>query len=236
MSIVTIYGRIYGGSLKEAVRAIAKSPWTLLLPMAFGFALQVLATLVAGMGFIGGILFVLAMDALLSSYLYFLSEIVSHQKVTVQEFGRSFGAYFWSVLNLMFVFWIARFALGLLLRGAPQGGLIYAGLILVAMIALNAAPEVIYQQRTYGGLQTIRASWEFLKENWIEWFVPNVPLLIAVGVVGALPLVIGGQVGLVLSSVLGGAALHLVMAFRGFLFRELAGSSHRQRMFRYRNA
>jgi hypothetical protein len=30
--------------------------------------------------------------------------------------------------------------------------------------------------------------------------------------------------------------LHLIMLFRGYLFRELDGSSHRQRMFRWRSA
>lgn len=236
MSVLTIYGRIYAGSMKEALRGIGKSPWTLLLPMGMAVALYFAAGLVAGMGFIGGILLALALDALFSSYLYFVSQIVSHQRVSVQEIGQSIRAYFWSVLNLMFVFFIARFALGLVLRGMPQGGLIYAGLILVSVIALNAAPEVIYQERTYGGLQTIRASWDFLKDNWIEWFVPNVPLLLGVAFITVLTTQAPGQWGLILPAVIGGAALHVVMTFRGFLYRELSGSSHRQRMFRHRNA
>jgi hypothetical protein len=35
--------------------------------------------------------------------------------------------------------------------------------------------------------------------------------------------------------VIEGALLHLVMVFRGYLFAALDGTSHRQRMYRYRS-
>ena len=45
-----------------------------------------------------------------------------------------------------------------------------------------------------------------------------------------------GTLGDLITPVLEGALLHLVMVFRGHLFAALDGSSHRQRMYRYRSS
>ena len=42
--------------------------------------------------------------------------------------------------------------------------------------------------------------------------------------------------GFYVASLVGGALFHVIMVFRGHLFGELDGSTHRQRMFRHRNA
>jgi hypothetical protein len=108
-------------------------------------------------------------------------------------------------------------------------------LTMMELIVLNAAPEVIYLKRSSGGIETIQRSFSFLQENWIEWFLPNVLILGFVWLVingtipvGALPLPV------ITVPVLGGALLHVVMVYRGFLFQTLDGSTHRQRMFRFR--
>lgn len=233
MKVLSIYSRLYGKCMAEGLKSIGKSPWTLLLPMVLGIAMTALGMIIGGLpGLLQGIVFALALDALFSSYLYFVGEIVSKQRVSIGEFGRSFGKYFWSILNVMFVLWIVRFILSMVLRGSPQGQTIFLGLAIIAAIALNVVPEVIYQRGTYGGIQTFQVSWEFLKENWIEWFIPNVPfiaLVIFVWLLSSALFPFGG-------AIIGGALLHVLMVFRGFLFEELYGSSHRQRMFRYRNA
>ena len=83
---------------------------------------------------------------------------------------------------------------------------------------------------------TIQRSFRFLQENWIEWFVPNGLLLAGVwyaweqGWLFRLP---GGVLGL---GIIGGVLLHVVMVFRGFLFQQLDGSTHRQRMFKFKNS
>ena len=42
--------------------------------------------------------------------------------------------------------------------------------------------------------------------------------------------------GMLTVSVIGGALLHVVMVFRGFLYVALDGSTHRQRMYKFRGA
>jgi hypothetical protein len=188
---------------------------------------------------LAGIVLGLVFAALGSCYLYFLGEMVSNAKVRLSEFRKSIGAYFWSVANVLFVYWIASVVLGYVLSHSPQAQSANIALQLVALVLLNAVPEVIYQRHTYGGLATIQRAIQFLQGNWLEWGVPNLLLLAALWLVlkNGLGAVEGlGSLGLVLWSVVFGSLLHAVMIFRGYLFAALDGTSHRQRMFRYRTA
>jgi hypothetical protein len=206
------------------------------LSLAWGFAVA----LAAPFGILGGLLLGLVSAALGSCYLYFLGELVGNAKVKVAEVGKSIRAYFWSVLNVLFVYWIASLVLGLVLNHSAQAQGANVALQLVALVLLNAVPEVIYQRQTYGGLATIQRAIEFLQSNWLEWGVPNILLLGGLWLAltrGSFFMTVQlGSLGTVLWSILFGGLCHLVLVFRGYLFGELDGSSHRQRMFRYRTA
>ena len=105
---------------------------------------------------------------------------------------------------------------------------------LIALIVLNPAPEVIYLKGTRGGLDTIQTCIKFIQENWIEWFIPNGLILAA-----AFWFLTRGAAFLpawsnLLVTLVAAMIFHLVMVFRGHLFEELDGTSHRQRMYKYR--
>lgn len=238
--MVAIYGRLYLDCARRALASIAKSPWTLLLPMALFLALGLAGVLAAPLGWGAGLVLGAVVAALGSCYLYFLGELVGNAKVQLAEFGKSVGAYFWSVANVLFIYWIASLLLDKVLSGSLQIRGADAALYWGAVVLLNAAPEVIYRNHTYGGLATIQRSVEFLQGNWLEWGVPNVLLLGGLWLfqrdgrwVLASTL---GYFGVFLGAILLGGLLHVVMVFRGHLFVALDGSSHRQRMFRYRTA
>lgn len=234
---VLVYLRIYGKSLVDALAAIGKSPWTLLLPMGLMVAFYFLAMLVSPLGLVGGFLLALARTAGFSIYTYFLAAVVSRQKSSVSELKTAMGAYFWSWMNVFFVLWIVDLVLGAGLAANPRGPTITLALTFMELIVLNAAPEVIYQRRVMGGLETITRSFQFLQENWIEWFVPNGLLLAGLWAFftgGGLGLLAGVPFGVVGVLLLAGVLFHVVMVARGFLFETLDGSTHRQRMFRFR--
>jgi len=231
-----VYARLYGKCLKLALQGVGKNLWTLALPMALSAGFGLAAGMLSQLGFIGGLIIGLVLDAVLSCYLYFTGGTVALQKMTLSELKKSFLVYFWSVMGLFFVIWIASWALGAALSRNPQGSTIMTALYLVSLIVLNPAPEVIYSKGTRGGIDTITTCVKFLQECWIEWFVPNLLLigaayLLVTRVYPRLPLSVD-----VLISLAAGALFHVAMVFRGHLFQELDGSTHRQRMFRYRNA
>ncbi len=240
MNVALIYARLYRDCARRALTSIAKSPWTLLLPMGLFFAMGLASALVAPLGMAGGFIMGAVIAGLGSCYLYFLGELVANAKVKLAEFGKSIGAYFWSVANVLFLYWIASIALGAVLSGSPQARGAGTALAWGAVVLLNAAPEVIYRSHTYGGLATIQRAVHFLQSNWLEWGIPNLLLLAALQVArtDGISFLVSelGTAGLVVWSIVFGGLFHLVMVFRGHLFVELDGSSHRQRMFRYRTA
>lgn len=241
MKVLIVYGRMYAGCLVKAAQALGKNTWTILLPVGLTVIDTFLSSVLATIPVIGGFLVPLVLAAVGSAYLYFVGEIVGRSRVRVAEFSTAIRAYFWSLINLMFVIWVVSLVLGLALGSSPNANTILLLFDLAVLVLLNPAPEIIYQVGTYGGLATVQRSIEFLQQSWIEWFLP----MIAVGAAyyfgwqGAwrFSVLSGmGMVGPLLFSILGGALFHYVMLFRGFLFLELNGSSHRQRMFKYRNA
>jgi len=234
MRVLTVYGRIYADCLRQALTGIRKNPWTLLLPVGLLLANSVASSLVLSLGSIGRFLVWIVTAAAMSCYLYFLGEVVAKSRVRPGEFAKSVGPYFWSVANLFFVFWVAQLLLSFLTSGTPQAPTFAILLDLAAFILLNASPEMIYQRGSYGGLETTRRSIAFLQANWIEWGIPN---LLFLGLFWWFPdeqLQTLGTVGWVLDDILKGALFHLAMVFRGHLFAALDGTSHRQRMYRWR--
>jgi hypothetical protein len=239
MKVLGVYARLYAECLTQAINGLKKNAWTLLLPAVLYIAWVQSVILMARLGFgpfglVAGLLRALFLDALFSCYLYFVSEIISHSRVTVAEIGRSIGPYFWSIVNLHFVLYFAGMLAGMVLRGNPNGSYLMLGLSLIALILLSAAPETIYQRGTYGGIPTIQRSISFLQQHWIEWLLPSAIFIAAIWWIPDLSYF--GSLGLIATAVAKGAVFHLGMVFRGHLFAALDGSTHRQRMFKYRGS
>jgi hypothetical protein len=201
-------------------------------------ALVLVSPLLRPMGpLVGGLLLNIALIFLTSCYLYFLGGVVAKQSVSLKDLKSAFLTYFWSVMNLGFVLWIASIGLGWAMKNNPNGAAFQGALMLAALVLLNVAPEVIYLKGSAGGIETIQRSVKFLQENWVEWFIPNGLFIAGVWYFTALgisPLDAASPRALILGSgIVGGIIGHVLMVFRGQLFQELDGSTHRQRMFRY---
>jgi hypothetical protein len=235
MKVIAVYAGIYGKAFTNALAAIAKNPWTLLLPMGLAVAWVVLGMILGSAldPYSGGMLIGLARSAALSIYCFFLGGLVANQKVGIDQLRTSIGAYFWSWISIFFVLWIVDLVLTPVFKTNPDLALPYS---LVQLIALNTVPETIYQKGTRGGIETIQRSFGFLQENWIEWFIPNGLVLggvFAASVFGAV-LSIFGTLGAIVSALVVGVLIHVYAVFRGFLYEALDGSTHRQRMYRAR--
>src|SRR6516164_10133693 len=145
MNVLTVYLRIYADAFRQALTGIRKNAWTVLLPIALLYANNLASGLVLSIPYLGQFLVWIVGAAALSCYLYFVGEVVAKSRVKLDEFGRSIGAYFWSIANLFFVLWVATLVIRLLVPPAQQG--VFGQLLfLAAVILLNAAPEVIYQR------------------------------------------------------------------------------------------
>jgi hypothetical protein len=228
---------MYAAAVKQAWACVRKNWVVSLAPLAYGIILAVIASLVAPLGIIGGLLFSLASQACVSSGLFLVKNLVDSGKASFNDFLNGFTVYLWELLGIAFILWIPLRVLAMALATTPNGELIYFLIKLALYILLNPVPEFIYQSRA-SGFELISASYNFIVENWIEWLIPNI-LLFAVGyavleliepVLFGLP----GFVALFLYAFIVGLGLSYFMTFRGFLFAQLHGTTRRSRLYRYK--
>ena len=140
-----------------------------------GFALLFVgaARIVGSLGMIGGVLLGLVNALLVGATLRLIEQSLSAVR-TIQftDVTESFGHYFWDVIGVGFVLWLPMMALDMGTQANPYGGFLSSAVTLLLFILLNAAPEVIYQIRHDSPLDVFKASYEFVLEHWIEWFLP----------------------------------------------------------------
>jgi hypothetical protein len=257
--------RLYQDALRATLRSFVRS-WVIAIAVVVFAMLMVAATfLVSRLGILGG--FILgAVNALLIGATLSLIEqaVLSSRRLGWHDVPGSFGQYFWDVIGVGFVLWVPMLLLEQGMAANPNGPFFAAAIFLLLFILLNPAPEVIYQVRHSSPLDVLRESYEFVIENWIEWFLPLAIVVAPLGLsfffgisgrlgrgagldffqVLVLPftllrawlsyLGLPSEAGSTLVIVLTPPAAVAMLIFRGHLFAALHGSSRRQRIFQGR--
>ncbi|HEU4342359.1 MAG TPA: hypothetical protein VFU31_12380 [Candidatus Binatia bacterium] len=237
MKIVQATLWIYLNAIRRSGQSVAKNWIVSFAPLIYGVGLSVAAWLAAPLGgIVGGFLLGLASQACLSSGLYLIQNIVQIGKTNFDDFVKGFTVYFWELVRIAFILWIPLWVASQALASVPNGRLIFALIQIALYVFLNPVPEFIYQTRS-SGVELLSASYTFIVENWIEWFIPNIALtaagylllqLLEISAAG-LP----GFLQVFLVAFVFGLCLTYVMVFRGFLFAELNGTNRRSRVYRY---
>lgn len=255
--------RLYQGTLRATIRSFLQS-WVIAIAVVLFAIVMIAAVSVASLlGMLGGFLLGAVNAILIGATLSLVEQVVvTRRRVGFEDIWSSFGQYFWDVVGVGFVLWVPLMLLERGMAGNPNGPVLVAAVFFLLFLVLNPAPEIIYQVRHDSPLDVIRRSYEFVVENWIEWFLPLAIVLAPFG----LPFVFGvssrmGRLGgldfvqfLSLPFAVLGAWLEYLglpdrvvfllgllltppgavamMIFRGHLFAALHGSSRRQRLFR----
>jgi hypothetical protein len=228
---------IYVTSLQRAWQSVAKNWVVSLAPLAYGLIMAAAGILAAPLGLVGGLLLGVASQACLSSGLHLIKNIVTTGKADFDDFLKGFTVYLWELLTIAFILWIPLRLLALALGPVPNGDLIYFLIQAALYVFLNPVPELIYQSRT-SGLDLLGASYNFIVENWLEWLTPNILITVAgfflLQLVSALAWTLPYYIQWFITAFAFGLFLTYFMAFRGFLFAELHGSTRRSRAYRYK--
>ena len=257
---------LYKHAFLESVRSFARG-WILAVGLVvFAVAMQIAATVAMPLGILGGFLLG-AVNALLVGATLALIELAvkASRPLVIRDIGQSLGQYFWDVISVGFVLWIPLMVLERGMEANPYGAVIGAMVFFLLFVLLNPAPEVIYQVRPGSPLDVIRHSYEFVLENWIEWFLPLALVVVPFGVsflfsfsgrlgpaaglqfyeLMTLPyellarwLLQAGVPGPAISTlglILTPVATAFMLMFRGHLFAALHGSSRRMRLFQARS-
>lgn len=196
------------------------------------------------LGLVGGLLGAIVMSAMISNYLYLLQNIIKHGKITIQDFKDGFKVYLWKIYGVLFIGWISSILLNMfispILSRAISPRLISTIISVLLLILLNPLPESIYQ-KFYSPWETIQYAFNFIRENWIEWFLPNILFigilyfttgkiindLLAIQYTFNFDFSITG----ILFYIIGQVIFSFIMIYRGVLFEMLSTSTRRKRMY-----
>lgn len=234
-------------TFKKTTELLMKN-WGLILTGFIYIAINIILGIIINTLFIGvlrilsGIILALAMASMLSNYLYLLQNIIRIEKFDLEDFKRGFTALLRKVYSVLLIGWLASILYNMILSPilGGLGNFITMLIPLAIFILLNALPESLYQ-KFYDPWGTITYAFEFIKENWLEWFVPNIIFVI-------LLYVLSGRLILNLFSInfsfgfnfslssiifflIGQIAFSFIMIYRGVLFETLSTSTRRKRIY-----
>ncbi len=205
---------------------------------------------------IGGLLMGFALALVLSQYFFTVSGAVSKDRLRLGEVWRGSFVLFSPIISVLFFLFLLNLASEFFFQGDSRFWLKAVSNLLVAVL-LNAVPEIIYFKPS-GVMEMMSEAFEFIQENFVEWFFPFAvlllpPLILAPKALS--PLVIGvlitnpfdlmqrffvtfGNPWLILGS---GVQIIIVLfvayflfVFRGLLFQQLSSSSRRKRIYQQR--
>ncbi len=259
--------QLYKNALKGAFHSFLRGWLVVVAVVVFAVFMMSVSSVASGLGILGGFLLGGANAFIVGSLLGLVEQVVmSSRRMRWKDVWQSAGQYFWDVLTILFIVWIPLQLLEMGVGANPYGPAVGSGVFLLLFILLNPVPEVIYQVRHGSPLDVIRESYEFVIENWIEWFLPWAIVLAPFGLAfffmissqggGMLGLNffqllrlpftilntwlaylgIPGSLASALVVVLTPIATVFVLFFRGHLFASLHSSSRRQRLFKARAA
>ncbi len=106
--------------------------------------------------------------------------LTASRSIHIRDVIESMGHYFWDVIGVGFVLWLPVMALDMTTQANPYGQFLSSAFLCLLFLLLNPAPEIIYQVRHDSPLDVFKTSYEFVLENWIEWFLPFVVLIVPV--------------------------------------------------------
>lgn len=248
-ALLTTTLQLYYQVAHDTWKHVQHNWWIAFLPLVYGFIFLIAGLIAAQLGMLGGFLLGFVLAVCTSSYLYFIAGVVTGNRMTFTELGESWRPYLSPVITILFFFFVVQLTLSIILPGMAGAGLISLVINLGLLIVLNPIPEIIYQGRREG-FDMLQESVDFLRENGVEWFAPQVviallsfvaplPFMAVVSQSGSLSaptfgsneLLFGSVTG-ILMAIISAVLFYLLMVFRGLLFRALANSTRRQRLYR----
>ena len=182
LTLVTSTLQLYRDALRATARSLVRG-WLLILAVVVFTVLMLLAGVIARpLGIAGGFLLGAVNALLIGAVLSLIEQAIRGMRgITLQDVKDSLGHYFWDVISVGFVLWIPTMLLDTSLRANPDSQFLVAAALLLVFILLNPAPEVIYLTRHDSPLDVIKRSYDFVLENWIEWFLPLALILAPLG-------------------------------------------------------
>ena len=258
--------QLYKEALQATTRSFVRGWMITVVVVGFAVLMLVVAMLASRLGMIGGLMIGAANAFVIGATLYLVEQVVlGSRQLRWSDIPQSAGQYFWDVISVGFLVWFPLLILQMALQANPYQPVLTTAVFFLIFVLLNPVPEVIYQSRKGSAIDVVKESYEFVIENWIEWFLPVAILLAPFGLsfffefssqsgmrggldffqILMIPfrllagwlqyLGISDSVSSLLNLICTPILGVVMMLFRGHLFAALHRSSRRQRRFQARS-
>lgn len=190
---------------------------------------------------LAGFIVAIVTSSLISNYLYLLSNIIKYDKISLSNFKEGFSYYLWKVYGIFFIAWILSFILnGVIGVMSSFASIISTIISILILIIFNPLPEIIYQ-KYYSPWESLSYSFSFMKENWLNWLLPNIIFFIILykltgrvitdifttHLVYNFDFTIKGFIKYLIGQII----FSFAMIYRGYLFNILSTSTRRKREY-----
>lgn len=246
MDIITDFLLINKQTLKKTISSLI-SNWMIILTGIVYVVLNiviysVVLTLFSGiLSIFAGIILAIVSASLISNYLYLLYNVINNNRITFQDFKDGFMYFLRKIYTIFFFAWIGSFLLDALSGILGSNAYVLNIIISISiLIILNALPETLYL-KTIEPMESIMYAVDFIKENWLNWLIPNVIFYTALYFLTGKIItdlftthIFSGFDFNVLSIImylLGQGLFSFIMIYRGHLFKLLSTSTRRKRMY-----
>ncbi|MGC3973757.1 MAG: hypothetical protein QM771_05150 [Nitrospira sp.] len=174
--------RLYREALHATWRSLIRGWFVILAVIVFTLLMMLAHQIARPLGMLGGFLLGAVNALLIGATLSLIEQSVKGMRaIAMQDVLESMGHYFWDVISVGFVLWIPTMLLDTSLRANPDSQFLVMACLLLVFILLNPAPEVIYLTRHDSPLDVLKRSYDFVLDNWIEWFLPMALVLAPLG-------------------------------------------------------
>lgn len=167
---------IYKRAAKDATKGLRLN-WIIILgSLVVYFAYSIDAYIFFAQFQMGGRMLLSLLQIILLSFFYsWLAETVDKEKLSFSSLFQMDYKIFFGLIGAAFIIFLAEYVISILSQGLNQRLLIQCFRVFV-FVLLNAVPEMVFIHK-YDGFPAVAEGLKFVRDRWIEWFIPFMLIL-----------------------------------------------------------
>lgn len=224
---------VHGQALKKTVEIARHIPVVIILLFLYDLIFTLFASFIGSLGFLAGILLYIIKASLFSHLLYSLYYTLNNRLVPINFLQDGLQRYLSPAMTAFFTYYLIELLITLVFSNL--GVYVRIFLRLLVFLLYSAVGENIYLNGTYS-YESIYESFDFVKDNFINWALPFGLLylgMIRAGINLDVFVSFTGFFGIDIRSLISYIFMGVFLVYKGNLYLVLFRSSKRKREYQH---